>query len=481
MQLTPLRPFQRTFVRGATAPGITTSALSIARGNGKSWLAGYLVGRILDPEDELFRPGTESVLVAASLEQARIVYRFGRRIIEPRGGYRFLDSHNRIGVTHVPTGTRLRVIGSNARTAFGLVDCPWVIGDEPGAWEVRGGEKMADALETAQGKPGSPLRLLLIGTLAPAESGWWHDLIGRGSDEVTYVQKLQGDRETWDNWHTIRKANPLTNLPGQPGADFRKQLLRERDRARRDPRLKARFLSYRLNLPTADESVVLLTVPDWKRLLKRKVPPRSGRPIVGVDLGGGRAWSAAVAVWKTGRVEALALAPGLPPVRAQEKRDRVPRGTYSRLVDAGVLVASEGRRVPPVSDLWSAIRFRFGRPARIVADRFRESELRDEIPAGIPLDCRVSRWSESTADIRALRRGVLDGPFGVEPRSRPLMEASLAVAKVENDTSGNSRIRKRGTHNEARDDVASAWVLAAGAFQRATSESRPTTRYLGAV
>ena len=39
-----------------------------------------------------------------------------------------------------------------------------------------------------------------------------------------------------------------------------------------------------------------------------------GRPIVGVDLGGGRAWSSAVAYYPNGRVEALAVAPGVPDV-----------------------------------------------------------------------------------------------------------------------------------------------------------------------
>ena len=70
----------------------------------------------------------------------------------------------------------------------------------------------------------------------------------------------------WDQWPEIRKANPLTSI----SADFRKQLLRERNAARRDSRLKARFLSFRLNVPTADESQILLTVEDWKRALARK-------------------------------------------------------------------------------------------------------------------------------------------------------------------------------------------------------------------
>ena len=66
-------------------------------------------------------------------------------------------------------------------------------------------------------------------------------------------------------------VNPLVNISG----DFRKKLLEERDAARRDSRLKARFLSYRLNVPSGDEAEVLLTVDDFERMTKRDVPPRS--------------------------------------------------------------------------------------------------------------------------------------------------------------------------------------------------------------
>ena len=43
---------------------------------------------------------------------------------------------------------------------------------------------MWDALTTARGKPGSPLKILLIGTLAPALSGWWAALIEDGLKEA---------------------------------------------------------------------------------------------------------------------------------------------------------------------------------------------------------------------------------------------------------------------------------------------------------
>ena len=463
-----LRPFQRRFIRAATAPGIDTAALSIPRGNGKSWLAGHLVSRVLDPADPLFVPGTESVLCAASIEQARICFRFARETLEPRGGYRFLDSHTRIGIVHKATNSRLRVIGSNGKTAMGLVGCPWVIADEPGAWETNGGTLLHDAIMTAMGKPGSPLHALFIGTIAPSVSGWWADMIADGSHATTVVHALQGDPETWDSWHTIRKANPLTAI----SPAFRNKLLQERDAARADSRLKARFMSYRLNVPSGDESTMLLTVDDWERVTARPVPERTGRPIVGVDLGAGRAWSAAVAVWRSGRCAAIAVAPGIPDLAAQEKRDRVPWGTYRKLALSGALRVAEGLRVQPPAALWRAVCESWGVPEVIFCDRFRLAELQDVVGGGVPIVPRIARWSEASEDIRATRKLALDGPLAVDPGSRALLAASLSVAMVANDDQGSVRLVKRGTNNTGRDDVAAALVLAAGALSRAPKPRR---------
>ena len=469
-----LRPFQRKFLRAATARAIDTAALSLPRGNGKSALAGDLLCRVLDPEDPLFRPGTESVLCGASIEQARIVFRFARAELEQRGGYRFLDSHTRIGIVHKATNTRLRVIGSNGKTAMGLVGCPWAICDEPGAWETVGGELLHDAIQTAQGKPGSPLKAVYIGTLAPARAGWWHDMVSDGTRGSVHVQALQGDPERWDSWHEIRRCNPLTAV----SPAFRRKLIEERDAARADTRLRARFLSYRLNVPTGDESSMLLTVDDWAAVCRRQVPEREGRPILGVDLGGGRAWSAAVACWRNGRIEAVAVAPGVPDLAEQEKRDRVPSGTYRRLAEVGALTIAEGLRVPPPALLLSTAREAWGAVEGIVCDRFRLGELRDAAN-GTPISPRVSRWSEAAADIRALRKMAKDGPLACADSSRLLVAASLSAAMVKNDDQGSVRLVKRGTNNTARDDVAAALTLAAGAFVRASAMPRRGWRYRG--
>ena len=100
-----LRTFQKQFIKGALAPGIDVAALSIPRGNGKSWLAAHLLERCLTPGDSLHVPGAEYLLCAGSIEQARLCYRFIRAELEETGEYRFIDSATRIGITHKASNT----------------------------------------------------------------------------------------------------------------------------------------------------------------------------------------------------------------------------------------------------------------------------------------------------------------------------------------------------------------------------------------
>lgn len=473
-----LLPFQRRFVKKATAPDTRTAALSIPRGNGKSRLLGHLAKRVLTPDDPQFLAGTESVLAGYSLEQCRIVARFARAELEASGRireYGFSDSYSRVEIVHKPTRTKLRAVGSSGKGVMGLVDSNVAILDEPGTYERAGGILLWDAIKTAQGKPGCKLRVWIIGTLAPAVDGWWPDLVKGGSHGSTYVQSLVGIPTKWNQWREILRVNPLAkHFPELASA-----LREEREEARRDTRLKARFLSYRLNCPAGDEAVVLLTVPDWERALAREVPARQGRPIVGVDLGGGRAWSAAVAIWQNGRVEACAITPGLPSIEEQEKRDRVAAGTYRKLVETGVLRVAEGLRVPTPEMLANQIANAWGPPAAIICDRFRLPDLQDAAGNLCPIEPRMTRWSAASEDIRALRKIALDGPLSVEAESRLLLTASLSVAMVKNDDQGSTRLVKRGANNEARDDVAVALTLAAGGWMRA--EKRPAPRLRSVV
>ena len=248
-----LKPFQRQFEAAVENDAYDTVVLSGPRTLGKTFMAARILARCLTPGDSLFQPGKEYVLGSASLEMGRLTYGFIRDALDDGSNrYRFLDSATRLGITHVPTHTKLRAISSNAKTSFGLVNVPLVVIDEPGALDLLNGRMLSDSLFTAQGKVGSRLKLVLIGTLAPLATNaghWWFDLVADGTKGRVHVQHFAGTSETWDKWPTIRKANPLIDLDPHT----RKVILEERDAARSDPRLKARFLSYRLNIPSRDD------------------------------------------------------------------------------------------------------------------------------------------------------------------------------------------------------------------------------------
>ena len=221
-----LRPFQREFVAGVLKPGTTRAALSIPRGNGKSWLAGYLAAESLTPGGALWESGAENILLSGSLDQARYVWRFCRELLG-EDGYSYQDSTNKIeSGTRQPTrASRCGVRGRRARLGS------WALGlrlpTSLGLGHVVGGGTMADALDTAIGKPNTDLRVVYIGTLAPSRSGWWHDLIQDGSGGSTYIQAIRGDLAKWDSWPEIRRCNPLVEISAQ----FRKTLLEERDQS----------------------------------------------------------------------------------------------------------------------------------------------------------------------------------------------------------------------------------------------------------
>ena len=468
-----LLPFQRRWLRRALAPDIRIAALSIPRGQGKSSLAAHIITRALTPGDPLFAPGCESHLCAASLGQVRrTTWRLLREMIADRPGLKWVENHAEVSVTHRTSGTRVSVLASSGKSAQGLVRCPLVVGDECSSWELAGGENMYAAIVEAQGKVGCDLRALFVSTLAPKPHGdtWFHDLISAGSHGDTYVYALTGDPKKWDQASEIRRCSPL--MWKHPKS--RRLLLDRRNEARGDSAAKARFMSFRLNCPSADETSVLVTLDDWQAVEARPVAPREGRPVCAIDLGQGRAFSTAVAVWPSGRVEAVALAPGQPSIKDQEKRDHVPASTYARLVERGVLRTDGLLRVPRVETLLALVRP--WRPVVVVADRFKIGELLDAAGGHFRIQPRGTRWSESTFDIGALRRLVKDGPMSCPPDTAALIAASLAVTVVKGDDGGSIRLIKRA-NNRARDDTSAALTLAAGALAR-TPAPRETKLHL---
>ena len=371
------------------------------------------------------------------------------------------------------------MLAASHRTAQGLVRVPLIIADEPGAWLPQEGKLAYDVLLTAQGKPNSRLKLLFIGTLAPAEEGnWWQELcLGDDPPRGTVRHIVQGLGD-WKALPTLRRANPLIREFPDSWAvlkDARKAALKDKSQV-------AAFKSYRLNLPSREASEMLLSVEDWEAIRARPIGAKQGPPILGIDLGQNLSWSAAAALWPSGRVAALAVTGGATPIDAQEKRDRVPPGLYQRLVDEGSLIIIPDIHAPTAAAVMEIALRRWGQPMVMVADRFREAELRDAAP-GVPLETRMTRWSQPNEDIEATRRLARDlKNLNVEEGSAHMLEAAFAACTVKINEDGFMRLEKRANSERSRDDAAHALVLACGALVRSgMSGSRPRVRLVGRV
>ena len=384
--------------------------------------------------------------------------------------YSVADSDQRISVTHKATGMRFRVLSSSGKRALGLSQFSLIMADEPSSWEERNGRLLFDAIRQSLGKLPHQ-RVLLIGTRAPSpDDGWWPELLDAGSGDGIHVTDLHAGPElAWDSWEAICAANPLVHTV----ATIRQRILRERDEARRTPTLRPAFEAYRLNRGGVGEGTVLVPADAWRTMLRRDVPERSGRPVVGIDLGASRSWSALWAMWPNGRSECYAVVGGIPDLADRERADAQPAGAYARLESHGVLVVDEGlhmARPKTLIDHMAAVGIN---PVVIFCDLFAFSDLRDAVARRWPLVVRRTRWSESTEDIASFRRLVVDGPMSLAPECVALASVSIAQASVRTDDGGSARLVKRAGRR-SRDDVAVSGTLAAGEIMRRAS--RPKRR-----
>ena len=131
-------------MRGALAPGVEESALSVARGNGKTTLVAALGCAALDGPLAVQRG--ETVIVASSFDQARVAFEHILAFMDPiiesdRNRWRIQDSANRATVTDRNTGARVRVLGSDPARAHGLAPV-LVIADEPAQWPTNTSDRM---------------------------------------------------------------------------------------------------------------------------------------------------------------------------------------------------------------------------------------------------------------------------------------------------------------------------------------------------
>ena len=478
-------PWERRFLRGVWARHRSGDAgLSIARGNGKSALLAAVAAAVVDPRGPLHGRRRETVVVASSFDQAKIIFEdvlaflSDRYDLGDRSLWRRQDSANRATLEYRRSGARIRCLGSDPGRLHGIRPM-LALCDEPAQWPTAKADRMRAALSTSLGKvPGS--RLIALGTRPATADHWFSRLLKAAEYSQVHMAKPGADPFSM---RSIRAANPSwDHLPS-----LRARIMRERDEARVDPDALASFRALRLNGGTSDvDRAVLLDADAWRRAMDAAPADREPPYVLGLDLGTSAAMSAAAAYFHSGHVDAVAVLPEQPTLRAKGVADGVGR-LYEKMFEAGELVIS-GARVANIRRLLTESLARWGIPAAVVCDRWREAELRQTLEAvGFPvtaLEVRGMGYKDGGEDVRQFRAAVL-GDRVIAPRSL-LLASALAEARVTMDPAGNSKLAKNsagGRRVNARDDAAAAAILAVAAGYRAwhTGAVRRRGTYLGIV
>ena len=456
-----LLPYQKQFLTAVCRRDnrVELAGLSVGRGNGKTLLCGEMLARALKPSDDpLYVEGAESVLVSASRPMAALTLEAARLSLGDDPEFRWRQD----GVMHLKTRTRCRVLSSDSRRAYGLgASLNLAVLDEPGSFAPTSGERLWRALLGSLGK-NSSARILACGTIAPAAVGsWWQTFIEEGSGPGKHVQLIQGSESTWRDWPAVEAANPVCAI----SKSMVRTLKREHDEALQNDRAASAFLRFRMNInaPEVTHAQPVLTHEELDRVYSRPVPPRTGRPVIGCDLGAGRSWSACASLWPdSGRVELWVVASGDRSLEAMEKEDQQAVGAYVEMAKQGGLIQDPGKAVPGIAALldrvweWS--------PSAIIADAFRQDELRQVVGGRVPVVPRSRTYQEAGADVQSLRSRLLDSDAGVAVEGRCLLTHAFEQTHLVVNA-GGVRLQKK-SERRSREDVLAALLLACGEAAR---------------
>lgn len=466
-------PWQGRFLEGVFADGVQSAALSVARGNGKTALLSGVACAALD--GPLAVPRGETVIVASSFEQARIAFEhvmaFKGDTLADKAKWKVWDTAQTARIENRRNGARVICIASDPRRAHGRAPV-LILADEPAQWPPSTGERMVAALETAAGKQ-PHCRFVALGTRPAATEHWFAKALEGGADYAQCHAATEDDdpfdRATW------YCANP--SLAAMP--DLLKAIEREAERAKLDAALLPAFKALRLNMGVGEvRESVLLEAETWRRIEGNAL--RLDAPVWGLDLGTSAAMSAVAAYWPaSGALDCLAAFPRQPTLHARGLADGV-GDLYLACAERGELIQC-GEHASDLAELFEAALAKFGRPAAIAADRWRDAEAKDALAKArvpvCPFEVRGQGYRDGAADVRAFRRACLEKR--VTPAESLLLRSAMAEARTVTDPAGNEKLAKStqgGRRGNARDDAAAAAILAVAAGVRQGAKPRRRVR-----
>ena len=462
-------PWQHEIVEAVC--GYRDIAFSISRGGGKTAFVAAVATSAIRPDGALFRPRGQVLIISASLSQGGNcfdhVVHYMRDILYRGDGrknpeWSIQDSTQRRAIKHVPSGTRLVLLGADPRRLHGYAP-HFVIADEPAQWAEASAELAYNALTTGLGKQSDP-KFFAIGTQSDRPTHWFQKLLNSDSPSVwakTYAAERGDDDFDVETW---RKANPsIDHIPTlRPDIEINMQKVKD------GAMTIHAFRALHLNTGTPEHEAMqpLVEVDRWEKIVSEDAAQRGGPVAIGVDLGGGTSMSAVSFYWPdTGRLECYGAFPQKPNLVERGKKDGVD-DLYVKMHERGEVVLLGDFATDNVAFLKMFLPevAEYERIGGIVADNYAKTKMQQALhelgmdPERDIDERRVGRGANGKEDIEAFQAEVLTGYMSVEPNLT--LEHAIRKAVVDRDRNGNPALFK--ADQRGRIDVLQAAVLSVG-------------------
>jgi phage terminase large subunit-like protein len=457
-----LAPFQKKFINGALASGVSVGALSIGRGNAKSAISaglglGELLGEIGDKQ-----PNREIPVGARTRDQARLIWNFvagfARYLPEEKQKQLTFRRAPRLEIEYADeNGSHLlRCLAADGKSNLGGAPTLAIL-DERGHWQRDKGDGLEHALLSGLGKRGG--LALMISTSAPDDSHPFSKWLDEEQQGVYRQEHRPEPGLPADDTASLLIANPGAKYG--IGSNIEWLQAQARRAIARGGSSLTTFRLYNRNERISGETRDLLwTVDEWLKCEAAELPPRQGPVVIGIDLGGSASMTAAAFYWhETGRLECHGWFPSLPSLLDRGAADGV-GSRYQEMASRGELSVLGNATVPVAPWLSEVMRHVEGEQvAALVMDRYKQAELGQAIDAaGIraPLVWRGFGFKDGNTDCDGFRRACFDGRVKAAPSL--LLRSAFSDAVCLRDPANNIKLAK--ARSLGRIDAASASVLA---------------------
>ena len=430
------------------------SLLCLARKNAKSSaVAVVLLSMLRGPtRTDGFRAGVVSVSAEKSRELQHLME--GIALASDLSGLRFLRS---------PQARAVGPVGSvdfhaAERTAGAAAGYDMAFVDELGLLHERNRALVAGMRSSVSAKDGRFVALSIRG-----DGPFIPEILARRGDPDLSIHLFESDpKAPIDDEKNWRASNP--GLGKIKSLDYMK---RESRRVLATSADEASFRAQDLNQAVSPSRAMIVGLSDFLMCVTDKLPERTRRAVVGIDLGGSSSMTASAIMYLPDdsggpvRLEVHAAFPDDPDLKARSKTDG--GEDYAGMVRRGELQVYPGRITPVAAFLQDlAARLDHVHVLGVGADRYRKHEALqafDVARVNWPIWWRgagASPTADGSHDVRSFQKLVLSGRLRLEESL--LMASAIKASAIRFDVLGNPSLHKAG----GRIDALSAAVIASG-------------------